>query len=347
MGVSRTRTSRSLRGRLLSALRRVSWAVSAGVVLGMTGGPAIADKIAGSDDPAYAEALALWLNADEEGALPALADLADGGNTAAQMLLGLIDKTGALQGPYLGGLDRETRIALLRRPGGLSGRNWMQAAAEDEPLADLWLRLWTLPGGIEIAEGFAQYGEARASREALLAEVSRTERGFPDEVIAQPWFPEALRHLRPARKLPMGEALSLPRGHPLRRFAGLPVPQNDLRNWLQGAELAQPLRLTCAKQCSSTQSACTLALYEALGSYHSLAMMGSPSASLIPERDFIESARGRQAVARRIMLMNSARVRASLTPRLAEIDTCAAEWLLSEYRSYYPSSSGAASDPAD
>jgi len=91
--------------------------------------PARAAELRGQDDPRFRSALALWLADDDETALPELAALAAEGNRAAQVLLARIDATPWFQGPWLVGLPRKERNTLLRAPGGLSGRSWMQVAA--------------------------------------------------------------------------------------------------------------------------------------------------------------------------------------------------------------------------
>lgn len=335
MGVSRNRLSAGiLKHRISRLLLCMPAAILAALLFAAA--PVRADEVRDSQSPEFAQAMSLWLDANEAYALPAFAELAAQGNTAAQILLGLIDKTAALQGPYLTNLARAERIALLRQPGGLSGRSWMHAAARSSPRAALWLDLWQLQGGTEIAQGFAALDEQRACREALLAQVSRQESGFDSELLAEPWFPDSLRHLTTARALALDEAEALPRGHPLRQFAGESLAPDDLRDWLSDAPLALPLRAACAAECGESTDMCTLALYKALGSYHTLAMIGSPSVVLVPEESFATSPRGRQAVARRIMLMHSARMRDITYARLSEIDICAAEWLRAEYRSYHP-----------
>ncbi len=293
-------------------------------------------RIAGAEAPAFEQALSLWLNADEAESLPRLAGLAQEGNVAARFLLAMIDKTAALQGPYLTHLPRAERIALLRQPGGLSGRNWMQEAAAKEPLAELWNDLWLMRGGVEIAEGFAALGEERACRESLLAQISRQESGFAPETLAAPWYPESLPHLTLTRTLDLAGIDSLPAGHPLRALGGQAPEPAELTEWLGTAPLAAPLRAACSSVCPESAASCAYVLYQALGSYHSLAMMGSPSVALVPEEAFIASPRGHQAVARRIMLMHPARVREASYSKLARTDACAADWLRAHYKAYHP-----------
>ena len=137
------------------------------VILGAT--VVRAADLPGQDAPRFQAALELWLADDEETALPEFAALAAEGNRAAQVLLARIDATPTLQGPWLQALPRAERNALMRAPGGLSGRSWMQAAAEDTPLAQLWLVQPTPEATGETALAFAALGEARAARDTLYA----------------------------------------------------------------------------------------------------------------------------------------------------------------------------------
>jgi hypothetical protein len=125
----------------------------------------------GHNDPRFRAALDLWLAEDDETALPEFAALAAGGNRAAQVLLAHIDATMPLQAPWLASLPRAERIALMRQPGGVSGRSWISAAATDTPLAAAWSALWSAADRdeVEIARAFAAMGEPRAVRMALTA----------------------------------------------------------------------------------------------------------------------------------------------------------------------------------
>lgn len=153
-----------------------------------------AAEVPGQRVPALADAIATWLDDDEATALAELSRLAAGGNAAAQMLLGLIDKTPPLQGPWLARLPRAERLALMRAPGGMSGTSWMQAAAAAEPSAGLWLQLWDVRAPAQLALDFAAAGEPRAAREALVAMAARERRGFA-EIAGAPGYPPSMRYL--------------------------------------------------------------------------------------------------------------------------------------------------------
>jgi hypothetical protein len=88
-------------------------------------GPAAADT--------FDDAVADWVAADDAAAMPALKALAEGGDTRAMLFLGAIEPRPLVTG-YMLDLDRQTRNALMRQPGGLSGRSWLVAIPEDDPL---------------------------------------------------------------------------------------------------------------------------------------------------------------------------------------------------------------------
>lgn len=77
-----------------------------------------------------------------------------------------------------------------------------------------------------------------------------------------------------------------------------------------------------------------MALYTALGDYEALLTFGSPVAGLVPDAEFAASPRGQAALARRIMLMRSTRMRDAQRLELAQLDACAADWLARTYEAY-------------
>jgi anti-anti-sigma regulatory factor len=293
-------------------------------------------QLTGADSPEFQAALSLWLDGDDEHAIITFSELAHKQHAASQVLLGLIDKTAALQGPMFVLLSREQRSALLRAKGGLSGRNWMTVAAETEEIAQNWVSLWEMSNGIDVARSFAQMQEKRAARHALLMTASRQGAGFEHALMSEHWYPAALRHLNKSRALSLEEVADLHAGHPIRKAAGLPVSDQDLRDWLQKSPLALHLRAPCKSKCPKTQANCTLALYHGIASYDALLVIGSPSTTIIAESDFAASARGQQSIARHIMVRHSARMREGMLRHIAPIDECAANWLQAEFRRYLP-----------
>jgi len=92
-------------------------------------------QINGADHPDYQAAVAEWLAGRDAEALAHLAQLSRDDNAAAQILLARIAARAPLHQHVTGMLSRADRVALLRMPGGLSGKSWLTKAAETAPLA--------------------------------------------------------------------------------------------------------------------------------------------------------------------------------------------------------------------
>ncbi|MEM7752697.1 MAG: hypothetical protein AAF230_04730, partial [Pseudomonadota bacterium] len=90
---------------------------------------AVAVDLPGEDGPEFRVALQSWLNRDDLAALEALSVLAESDNRAAQVLLARIAERAEFHCDVTGSLPRKDRIALLRQPGGRSGKSWLDWAA--------------------------------------------------------------------------------------------------------------------------------------------------------------------------------------------------------------------------
>ena len=281
-------------------------------------------------------AIAAWLADDELTGLRGLADLAHQGDAQAQLFLGLIDRHAALQGPAVLGLTRADRIALLRAPGGMSGRNWVGVAAEQgNALARAWRAMAEVQSDLEMAAQFAELEETRALAQALLSIAKRQEHGFAADIVAQDWYPETLLFLSPDMTLTPERAARLHPGDPQHRYQnGLKPPEAALQDWLGQAPAALHLRATCASVCPSEASQCVLALYHALGNYQALLTHGSPANSIVPDAELAASPRGQAALARRIMLMRSTRMREAERVKLVEVSLCATDWLAAQFEAH-------------
>ena len=314
--------------------------MSAVAALALCGAPASAG-FAGHEAPAFAAAVAQWLDDDEEAALPQLARLAEQRNAAAQVLLALIDKTPALQGPWLARLPRDERIALMRAPGGFSGTSWMHAAAESEPAAQYWLDLWQVDTPVTLALGFAAAGEARAARATLLTIAAREGRGFAD-IAEEPGYPDSLRLLvwgewadDPARAGALAAAeAALPPGDPQWAYFGAEPAPAALAGWLLSAPEADAIAAFCTERCGETVHSCALAAYGAVSNYRVLLAFGSPSEQLIPAEVFHRSPRGQAALLRRVLLNADARGRRIQLTRAQERDACFGAELEAEAQRY-------------
>lgn len=268
-----------------------------------------------------ATAVALWLAEDEAAGLTALAGLARDGDDGARLLLALIDTTPALHGPWLARLARAERIALMRAPGGLSGRSWLHLA--DLPLAAAWRSLLHIDAGPETGAAFAALGEARAAREALTVLAAREHPSLSSDWAD--WMDPELVWLvwpRADDDLRAQLAAMVPPDHPQRALMGETSAPEALDAWLAASPAAAPLRGLCDRDCPDTAAACRRAAHAAIGSHSAVLTLGSPAETLIPADVFAASPRGRAMVLRRILLAADARGRRALIARTAEADAC-------------------------
>jgi hypothetical protein len=307
----------------------------------------------GQDDPRFRSALASWLADDDEAALPELAALAARDNRAAQVLLAQIDATPPLQGPWLARLTRRQRIALLRAPGGLSGRSWMQAAAADTPLARLWLVQHSPAATTETALAFAASGEHRAARNILWSLSRGNYRGFA-ALADDPDYPPDMRYLiwrewaddAATRARAEAEIAALHPGDPqLAHFDSRPLDPAAFDDWLATAPLAALLRVPCEATCPNSVRSCTRAGFELLSSYsgtvtvfvsghNGLLLSGSPSETIVAPELWNASPRGRAALLREPYLRSPEAE--GIMARIAARDACFAAALAKEVARFKP-----------
>jgi hypothetical protein len=239
-------------------------------------------------------------------------------------------------------MPRARRVALLRRPGGLSGHRWMEAAG-DTALGRLWLDRWRSDTPPQTALAFAALGEARAARETLLAVAARQRHGF-GALADAPGYSPGLRYLAWAEwaETPEGrvrvaaEIAALPPGDPqVEAFTG-DAPDPAARDaWLAADPLAAPLRAFCAAACPETPAPCARAGFDLVGGLQGLARAGTPSETLIPAAAWDASPRGRAAILRRAEARDW-NAGPLLQERIAGIDACAAAALERETARFLP-----------
>ena len=101
--------------------------------------PAMAKDVEGEASPAFLDAKRAWLDGRDMEALRALSVLANDGNIAAKILLSRIADLPQFSAHVKAGMSRKEMRQLFREPIGLSGRDWLQSAAEESELARaLW-----------------------------------------------------------------------------------------------------------------------------------------------------------------------------------------------------------------
>lgn len=292
--------------------------------------------LSGSQDPAFIEAFNTWLADDEAAALPALSDLAQSGNAAAQILLGLIDKSPSLQGPYLAHLTRAQRLEILREPGGISGISWLTRVA-DTPLISAWMALWDVSVTPAVVENFTALGELRAARAAMITLAAREHpamraidpNGTDKELLYLLWPPANADRRRLIEEL-------VPPAHPQRLLMGQSIDAREVDVWLSTSPAAAPIAALCQVVCPEAGATCRVTAYRALNSHNALLTLGTPSEALVSQDDFLASARGRGTVMRRILLAADMRGRRALLASVREHSECLAEALTAENQRYLP-----------
>ncbi len=299
---------------------------------------ALAQTIPGQTSPQFTQALTDWLADKDEASLPVFATLARDGNAAARLMLGVIDKDASMQGPWLILQDRADRIALLRAPGGLSGRSWLRQVREIRFAAILMDVLDSRTDLDQILD-LVDLGEERAARFSLISLEARQWVGFAEKA-DDPRFPIATRYLiwrewqkAGDRAAALNAALaSLHPGDGQRLLLRAPVAVPDLESWLMLTDLGQPLRQLCQQNCGQTQPSCMRAGLRALGGYRRLASIGTPTQLLISDAAFAASPRGLASVLRRSL--SYAHLTESRLRPLRRINACFTDLLAAEGQRY-------------
>ncbi len=251
-------------------------------------------EVAGQRDPEFQAAVGDWLAGNEVDALPVLAGLAARENAAARLLLGQIDGFPAFQGDWLAGLARDARIAVLRRPGGLSGQRWTNGL--DDPVAQTWAQLWDTSTTAEVINDFATLGEPRAARFAGLTLARRQRQGFA-AAADHPGYPASLRAyaMREGWKAPVA-----PDPADLQwAVLGLAPDPAGFAVWAATAPEADAVVALCETICASEPAEiCLSAAVHGLGGYWGVMVLGSPVEALVASAVFNRSPRGVAATLR-------------------------------------------------
>ncbi|MDO6588761.1 hypothetical protein DS901_14815 [Loktanella sp. D2R18] len=282
--------------------------------------------IAGLDAPEFVAAVDSWLAGDDLIALEALAVLARAENPAAQILLSGIASRGGLHSPVTADLERADRIALLRAPGGLSGRSWLTFAEDTEPLATALLQVTQIREKAPAISVLISAGEIEV---ALLAAQSMLYLGEADALIEALQGMDAL--LPPEVDVLLLWALYQSNSGNAGRYAGsarvaTSILDNDIFEqsemvWLPpapreiledierlsdvtrlGRQIASwtPITQFCDNHCGSTSETCIAvgaSMLYAMGPF----AMRSPRTSIIPNETYWNSPRAEADLARNIV----------------------------------------------
>jgi hypothetical protein len=192
---------------------------------------------------------------------------------------------------------------------GVSGQNWLRAAAADEALAVAWVQLWDGNAKADVMLDFARLGEESATRTAAKRLARRDAKGF-GALADDPDFPAfslglAIRDWQttdPARAKAAQEALPL--ADPGRALIGPYQP--DPLALLALAEtdpalgmLDRHLVALCPNSGDASARAKRLAAaLDMLGGWWGLADLGPPVEALIEPDRWVASAQGKAAFVR-------------------------------------------------
>ncbi|SMO77045.1 hypothetical protein [Ruegeria faecimaris] len=138
-------------------------------------------SLQGEDVPEFNEAVQAWLDGDDLVALQNLAGQAQQGNTAAQILLASIASGSKYHSHVTTDMERKERIALLRKPGGLSGKSWLTEAQNSEALALALLQASKIG---EKAPAIATLIELGEPQTAIIAAQSMLLNGEAEELVS-------------------------------------------------------------------------------------------------------------------------------------------------------------------
>lgn len=324
------------------------------LLLAFLAGPLRAE-IAGEEDPAFGAALEQWLAGEDAEALAGFAALARGGNAAAQVFLGQIEPAAYLHSQVTGGLQRKERIALLRQEGGLSGRSWLQAAAETTPLARALLdsREASARGGavaplraagevralLPVLSGEANRGEIGTVAEALLDPMLRPYSGYVAQIAVQTLrygpasgerpSPEVALDLRDRVEFAsdkVGEGDRMLYFFRPEELAGeVPGGIDDTARIVAAVPVLAPLRAVCERLCPESSARCTMALA------HAGAPSGNSAMALLsPVESLLTSERYRRAPRFADDLLRQAKATSLPEGLLLRIDACIAAYVAGE-----------------
>ncbi len=280
----------------------------------------------------FEDALDAWLADNDYKALSALAELAQAGDTNAQLLLGVI--ANRPHSPYVVNLPRSDRKTLLRAPGGLSGTSWLNVAADAGNLrAQALIAVQAPPFVTSAISTLMNLGEDDAAATAMLraATYRRTD---PNADIFDKNYPADMAYAAKVLKLSASldkgrldwrqgddplklvEVLAAgvildrrPNSGPardlsLRLFPGLYRETDALPAGaflLEIAPVSRPanrLRAYCEAACPRAVAACVGDAVALLGGYDQIWRFGPPINALVSEDRYLSSPRFHADIAR-------------------------------------------------
>ena len=285
----------------------------------------------GSDDPAFADAIEIWLDGSDRDSLPVLADLAAKGNTAARLFLSRIEREDRASSRFLDNLGPSGRRNLFRaaieqkrmKP------SWMQVLAKNgNPLASALMDAAAPTPNIDAIRKLRSMGEFQATDHPLRIVGFNGTQAERDEVISEGLvLPELVPYLLYHHETPepQGDGLAALRhilgdkapvldGHDpdtldMARLLGVGFgytslsPTNKWRRpveqWLLSSPDMRPVADLCRQTCPSDPGGCAITIAALTAGYFEMIRMDSPLESVVPQDRFLKSARARRWTLRR------------------------------------------------
>lgn len=317
---------------------------------------------------AFDEAVALWLSGDDSQSLPRLAQLAREGHSDARILLARIETMDRGPSPYRMGLEPDARRTLFRDMSGKTrfGRSWLAVeASEGNRLAEMFLRsrkpflqlqthfaLWQAgerqatdyPTRIAALYGSRAMREKLVASETILPEMRPYLAFLADTPEPQADGMAALRHM-----LSLGpEVISAddPETLGMAQFLALGFGFGDMsagnrwrkpiEDWVLRDLSARPISDLCRAECPNQVGACGVALVALTGGFYEVSRLDSPYEKVIPQEQFLNSARARIMTLRRAALARDEPNQKYLSdrPGMSRLSSCAAVLVLRERAAY-------------
>ncbi|KIT15880.1 hypothetical protein [Jannaschia aquimarina] len=282
----------------------------------------------------FESAMETWLDGADRPALDAFASLAAEGDARAQLFLGQISSAAQYWPHEIASLPRKERIALMRAPGGLSGKSWTDIAAEQDSRA----------------AAFAQASRPATKAAGMIAlldlgEVDEVRRQWPGFVSAGDWTaalavaehpaaPAEIAATAPALRSGAGFGTEGAVGSARLGSAGQQIL--DMRTAFedpealarQGARLSEapevaPFRDLCQRSCAAEEvDICVGAMWSS-ASGDPLALAGSPVEGLLSNPAWRQSARAADDAGRAIALLQFAPLTAGEPLPITRLSACA------------------------
>jgi hypothetical protein len=147
---------------------------------------AFAGDIPGAGDPALRAAIDAWLQDDDAQSLPAIAELARGGNLAARLLIARIEATDLAPGSYVAGLSRKQRVDLFRSSGsGLFRPTWLKTeSSAGSELAAALQQATSLSVDLDAIRALYRLGESEAAYDLIREAAANGSQQQKDELVA-------------------------------------------------------------------------------------------------------------------------------------------------------------------